>query len=103
MNYEKELAQKIVETKAQTGAKKSFSTPLKDRSKKERRVKKLEELIEGCEGKKAQLTAELEKPEVYSDYIKVSALQEELDRITTEQDAYSEEWFTLLEELENLT
>ena len=55
-----------------------------------------------CNGGTFDPSAELEKPEVYSDYIKVSALQEELDKITIEQDAYSEEWFTLSEELENL-
>ena len=95
------VAKKVSESNAQTGAKKSFSTPLKDRGKKERRVKRLEELINVCEDKKAELSYELEKPEVYSDYIKVGKIQEDLDGVMKELDSYTEEWLTLLEELEN--
>lgn len=83
--------------------KKTFSTPLKDRGKKERRVKRLEELMGVCQNKKAELETELEKPEIYSDYIKVGEIQTQLDKLTTELNLYEEEWLSLTEELENLT
>ena len=49
----------------------------------------------------AELNKELERPEVYSDYIKVSELQEKIEKAQKEYDAYSEEWFTLSEEMED--
>ena len=84
---------------SQTGGKKSFSTPLKDKSRKERRVKKLEELIKSVENDISSLNKELERPEVYSDYVKVNEIQERLDKCTKLYDEYSEEWLTLSEEL----
>lgn len=80
--------------------KKTFSTPLKDRGKKQRRVAKLEELISKTETEIAALNKELESPEIYSDYLKVTDLQQKLDTLQSELDDYSEEWLTLSEELE---
>lgn len=80
--------------------KKDFSTPLKDRGKKERRVKKLEELIEKTDAEISAINLELEKPEVYSDYVKVTELQERLTLLQTQSDEYSTEWLTLSESLE---
>ncbi len=104
---EKEKAEKQVSieieqkaTISQAGTKKSFSTPLKDKAKKERRVKKLEELIAQSEEKINVLNQELEDPKVYSDYVKVNEIQENLSNLQKELDAYSEEWFILSEELE---
>lgn len=84
-----------------SGGKKTFSTPLKDKSRKERRVKKLEELLLEVENKIAELNQELEKPEVYSDYKKVEEIQSELDQLVVAREGYSEEWLTLSEDLEN--
>ena len=98
---EKELAQKVIENKSQSGTKKTFSTPLKDRGKKERRIKRLEELIKIDQNKKSILEKELENPEVYSDYIKVSEIQAELDKLNLNLSSCEEEWLTLTEELEN--
>ncbi len=94
------VKEKIVTSNA--GAKKNFSTPLKDKSRKEKRVKKLEELIAKSEEQIALLNKELENPEVYSDYIKVTEIQEKLTQEQTAYDAYSEEWLILLEELEQM-
>ena len=47
------------------------------------------------------LSARLEDPAVYSDYVKVSQIQSELEKLQSQQDEYSDEWFTLSEELEN--
>ena len=85
------------------GVKKNFSTPLKDKAKRERRVKKLEELLEKVESEIQKINLELSKPEVYSDYHKVEELQFKLDEMVKEQDNYSEEWLSLSEELEEKT
>ena len=81
--------------------KKTFSTPLKDRSRKERRVKRLDELLLKVEEEITLLEKELENPTVYSDYKKVEELQAKLGELTSQRDAYTEEWLTLSEELEN--
>jgi ATP-binding cassette subfamily F protein 3 len=86
---------------SQTG-KKSFSTPLKDKSRKEKRVKKLEQLISDCESELSLLNSQLEKPEIYSDYVKVNEIQGKIESITKEHENYSEEWLMLSEELENM-
>lgn len=82
-------------------SKKTFSTPLKDRSRKERRVKRLDELLLKVEEEITLLEKELENPAVYSDYKKVEELQVKLEELTSQRDAYTEEWLTLSEELEN--
>ena len=81
-------------------AKKDFSTPLKDRNKKIKRAEKLERLINEAESRIKELNDELEKPEVYSDYIKVNEIQGEIEKLTKEYEDDSLEWLTLLDELE---
>ena len=83
------------------GTKKTFSTPLKDKSRKLKRVEKLEKLITECEKELSLIGKELEDPNVYSDYIKVNELQEKMNKVQLDYDAYSEEWLTLSDELEN--
>ena len=83
------------------GTKKTFSTPLKDRGRKIKRIEKLEKLISECERELRELNAELENPNVYSDYVKVAELQEKIDKVQLDYDAYSEEWLRLSEEVEN--
>ncbi len=83
------------------GTKKTFSTPLKDKSRKLKRVEKLEKLISECEKELSLIGKELEDPNVYSDYIKVNELQEKMNKVQLDYDAYSEEWLTLSDELEN--
>ncbi len=95
------ILQSEVAGKKNTGAKKNFSTPLKDKSKKEKRVVKLEKLLEEVELKLKDLSSQLEDPQIYSDYLKVESIQAEIEKATSEQDAYTEEWLTLSEELEN--
>ncbi len=87
-------------TLATHAKKKDFSTPLKDRGKKERRVKKLEELISNAERELEKISSKLESPDVYSDYIKVAELQAQSEKEQALLDEYMSEWMTLLEELE---
>lgn len=84
-----------------SGGKKNFSTPLKDKGKKLKRVSKLEKLLEDCEKEIAKLNGQLEKPEIYSNYVEVSKIQERIDELVSLRDEYSDEWLTLSEELEN--
>ncbi len=108
--YEREKSQDTVEEQftvqqqkpVNRVGKRDFSTPLKDKSKKERRVAKLEELIAGREREIESLSAELEKPEVYSDYVKINQTQEKIDLARGLLDQYTEEWAILSEELENM-
>ena len=101
---EKQNSSDFLENKKTSGSggKKDFSTPLKDKGKKERRVKKLEELIEKSGLEIERINNELLSPEVYSDYVKVEELQQQLEKVQAENDAYTEEWLVLIEELENL-
>ena len=92
---------KSVKKLTEHGGKKTFSTPLKDRARKERRVKKLEELIAKAENEIAELNSDLEKPEIYSDYIKVAKIQENLENLQKDLDCFTEEWLVLSSELEN--
>ena len=100
---EKEELERAPEKRIATGGgtKKNFSTPLKDKSRKLKRVEKLEKLISECEKELSLIGKELEDPNVYSDYIKVNELQEKMNKVQLDYDAYSEEWLTLSEELEN--
>jgi ATP-binding cassette subfamily F protein 3 len=103
---EKELAEKqpssADKTCSKNGGKKTFSTPLKDKSRKERRVQKLEQLIADNTSKIEELNGQLENPDVYSDYVKVTEIQKVLEQLQKETDEYSEEWLKLSEELENI-
>lgn len=81
--------------------KKTFTTPLKERGKKERRLKKLEELISESESQIESFNKRLEDPNVYSDYLKVSELQEKIDALNKAITDYTTEWETLIIELEN--
>ncbi len=80
--------------------KKQVSTPRNDRDRKARRLKRLEELLASCEQEIADLGLMMEYPEVYSDYQKVAEIQEKLETLEEERDAYSEEWLEISEELE---
>ncbi len=72
-------------------------SPLKEQTKRLRRIQKLEALIDELDGKLAQLNEELASPEVYSDYIRINELQAQIDALKTEQNAYVDEWTTLME------
>ncbi len=60
-------------------AKKSYTTPAKEKAKKERAIKKAEEKIAFLESKLEELKAEIEKPENQSDYMRLTELQQLID------------------------
>lgn len=82
--------------------KKTFTTPLKEISKKERAIKKQEEKIALLEEKIDGISLELGLEENLSDYLKLYELQKELEEVRTELDIALNEWETLSCELETL-
>lgn len=73
-------------------AKKGFTTPLKEKAKREKALKKCEEKISLLEEKQKTLETELQSPENLSDYVKLSQLQAELEATENELLALMEEW-----------
>ena len=59
--------------------KKTFTTPLKEKAKRERAIAKLEQEITLLEQEAAELEAEAVKEENISDYLKLSEITENLE------------------------
>jgi len=78
--------------------KKGYTTPAKEKAKRERAIAKAEEKIALLEEKIDGLKTELNLPENLSDYIKLSELQQELSELETELDIAFGEWEKLSEE-----
>lgn len=90
------------ETPEKQKPKKTFTTPLKEISKKERAIKKQEERIALLEEKIDGISLELGLEENLSDYLKLSELQKELEEVRIELDIALNEWEALSCELETL-
>ncbi len=81
-------------------AKTKYVSPKKELDKKKKRIEKLEALIEECENKVSALNSQAENPEVYSDYQKLTEIQNALEEIAQKQSEYEQEWETLSVEIE---
>ena len=79
--------------------KKKSVNPGKERSRMERRVARLEVLLEENDAKKAALEEELNDPANASDYKKLEELQSQIDALTAQDDEYMAEWEQLNEKL----
>ena len=88
------------EKKAEKETAKNYYNPGKEKAKRERRIARLEELLEECDEKIARLKEELSKPEYASDYVKLGELQQEIDQLEEQSLAYMEEWSQLTEAME---
>ena len=77
--------------------KKTFTTPAKEKAKKEKALKKAEERVTALESKIEELKAEIEREENLSDYIKLSELGSEIEKLETELLEALEEWENLAE------
>ena len=84
----------------QSKQKKSYTTPLKEKSKYERAIAKAEEKISLLEEKIDGLKAELGWEENATDYLKLEEIQGEIDEAETELDAVMTEWERLSAEYE---
>ena len=99
---EKKSGEIEIEEKVEKKEKKVYINPLKEKDKLERKVKKLEDEISNKENEIQNLKEELTKEEIYSDYVKVSEIQ---DRINSLNEALEEnmiQWEHLTEELDNI-
>lgn len=77
--------------------KKNFTTPLKEKAKRERALKKAEEKISDIETKLDSLKAEQALPENLADYQKLSELQNQIDSLEAELLEAMELWESLSE------
>ncbi len=75
-------AEERIEVKS--APKKTFTTPLKEKARRERALKKCEEQIAALEAKFDELQSELNNESNQSDYVKLSQLQEELAVVSEE-------------------
>ena len=78
--------------------KKSYTTPAKEKARREARIKKLEALVSECEEKIAELQGLLASEAVMSDYIRLTELQQQLMEQEELNLGYLEEWDALLDE-----
>ena len=80
--------------------KKTYTTPAKEKARRERAIKKAEEKIALLEEKIDGIKEELAFPENASDYLKLSELSDELRSVQDELDAAMTEWERLAAESE---
>ena len=102
LENEKNKTDREIQLAEKPKEKKKFTTPLKEISKKERAIGKAEEKIAILEEQVEGIKTEIGLPENQSDYVKLSALQEELEKTETELDISLTLWEKLTTELEEL-
>lgn len=83
--------------KAENKPKKGYTTPAKERAKRERALKKAEEKIALLEEKLEGLQYELTWEENISDYLKLNQIQEQISETEEELSVAMTEWETLAE------
>lgn len=82
--------------------KKTYINPLKEKEKLERKIKKTEEEISKCEAQIEALKEELLKEEVYTDYVQVAKVQEEIDSINKKIEELMALWEEMQLEVESI-
>ena len=88
----------VSKTQKTEKTKKGYTSPAKEKAKRERAIKKAEEKIALLEEKLSAIQTELGLEENLSDYIKLSELQKEQEQLEYELDAAMNEWEKLCEE-----
>ncbi len=99
LDSQKNKSDSLTETTQEPKVKKKFTTPLKERSKKERAVAKCEEKIHSLEQQIASITSELNSEDNQADYVKLTGLQNELDDLENQLDTVMEDWDRMTTEL----
>lgn len=84
-------------TTSEKKEKKAYTTPLKEKARKEKAIKKCEEKIAELEQKLCDIETEMLKDEVLSDYLRLGELNEQQSLLQAELDAMLEEWETLFD------
>lgn len=102
--YLEKKSQEVEETEEvkEKKEKKTYINPLKEKDKLERKIQKLEEEISKKEEKIESLKLELTKEEIYSDYVKVGEIQEEINSLNSTLEMDMQTWEQMQEELDNL-
>lgn len=95
-----EIQEEVSVQKKEKEEKKKYNNPLKEKDKIERKIKKIEEEISKREEQINLLHMELLKEEICSDYLKVTEIQEEINKLTKEIDDSMSTWEELEKELE---
>lgn len=94
--YQTRLQSDIFEALPTPAAKKltkgTYTTPAKEKSKRERALKKAEERVNLLETELDSLSAELQKDEIISDYVKLSEIQEKITETEEALMLAMEEW-----------
>ncbi len=73
-------------------SKKSFTTPLKEKSRRERALKKAEETVEKLEARLSELETMLTDEAIQSDYIKLDELQNKMADVNSQLEAAMAKW-----------
>lgn len=94
----KRVAPTVTEEKT-VKEKKTYTTPLKEKAKRERAIKKAEEKISILESELESLQKELQSEENMADYVKLSELTAQNERLETELLELMEEWERLSSEV----
>ncbi len=95
------LTQEAKETTVKTAVKapkKSFTTPLKEKSRRERALKKAEETVEKLEMRLSSLEEQLADEAIQSDYVKLGELQNEITDVSAELEDAMLKWEELAAE-----
>jgi len=82
--------------------KKLYNSPLKEKQKLERALKKLEEVINNKEIRVSELQQELLKEDVYTDYVKVGEINSEIEALNNEIEVGLARWEETQKEIEEL-
>jgi len=82
--------------------KKLYNSPLKEKQKLERTLKKLEEEINNKENRVSELQQELLKEEVYTDYVRVGEINSEIEVINKEIEDGLIRWEETQKEIEEI-
>ena len=83
--------------------KKTFTTPLKEKARRERTLKKAEEMVAKLEGRVIELEEALADENNQSDYIKLGELQNELAEVSAELEDAMLSWEEAAASLEEIT
>jgi len=92
----------VVVKKQEKVQKQAYINPLKEKDKLERKIRKIEEQISKCEEQITNYQNELLKEEVYSDYVKVTEIQEKIDSLNKEIEENMKLWEVAEKELEKI-
>lgn len=100
---EKSKAIEQEDEKKKKEPKKTYTTPLKEKSKLERLLKKIEEDINQKEIKIEELNQKLQKEEIYTDYVKVSEINLEIEDLQKSMEESMLKWEQIQQEIGELS